>query len=105
MKSESPESPSRTDRSILVATSISIVIAVFCLFFVMGFVSAWLKGEGELLMRGLKFGVCGSVGVLCTGLSAKAWARLAVPAWLPLIMSFGVGFFVMNGLGELLDGR
>ena len=107
MKSESPESPSRADRSILVATSISVVVVVvvFCLFFVMGFVSAWLKGEGELLMRGLKFGVCGSLGVLCIGLSAKAWARLAVPAWLPVTASFAVGFFVMNGLGELLDGR
>lgn len=115
MTSESSESspgpPPRTSNSdggFIVATSIAVIGTVFSVFFLMGFVSAWLKSEGDLMalvMRGLKFGASGSLGVLCIGLSAKSWQRLPVPAWLPSTASFAVGFFVMNGLGEAFDGR
>lgn len=84
------------------------VATVFGLFFLMGFFSAWLQGEGALMnlaMRGLKFAASGSIGVLCIGISATCWQRLPVPAWLPSTASFAVGFFVMNGLGEVFDGR
>lgn len=116
MTTETPEStpdtlvsPStRTDRSVLVAVSIAVIAVVFGMFFVMGFVSAWLKSEGDgmaMAMRGLKFGVSGCAGVISIGISAKSWQKLTVPAWLPSTASFAVGFFVMNGLGEALDGR
>lgn len=116
MTSEPPESsppvnqPNTTssDRGAIVATSIAVVATVFCLFFLMGFFSAWLKSEGDwmaLATRGLKFAASGSLGVLCIGISAKSWQRLPVPAWLPSTASFAVGFFVMNGLGEVFDGR
>lgn len=97
-----------TDRAVLVAVSIATIAAVFVMFFIMGFVSAWLKGEGDgmaMMMQGLKFGVSGCAGVICIGISAKSWQKVAVPPWLPLSASFAVGFFVMNGLGEALDGR
>jgi hypothetical protein len=84
------------------------VATVFGLFFLMGFCSAWLQGEGafmNLAMRGLKFGASGSIAVICMSVSAKTWRRLPVPAWLPSTASFAVGFFVMNGLGEVFDGR
>ncbi len=84
------------------------VATVFVLFFLMGFFSAWLQSEGALMnlvMRGLKVGASGSIGVICIGVSAKAWQRLPVPAWLPSTASFAVGFFAMNGLGEAFDGR
>lgn len=116
MSSELPESSSpvsqpnasHPDRGVIVATSIAVIATVFSLFFLMGFFSAWLKSEGDwmaLVIRGLKFGASGSLGVLCIGISAKSWQRLPVPAWLPSTASFAVGFFVMNGLGEALDGR
>ena len=91
-----------------VAVGLMTVATVFGLFFLMGFFSAWLQSEGDLMvlvMRGLKLGVSGSIGVICIGVSAKAWQRVPVPAWLPSTASFAVGFFVMNGLGEALDGR
>lgn len=114
--SESPESTPpvsysgtpNSDRGVIVAISIAVIATVFSLFFVMGFFSAWLKSEGDwmaLVMRGLKLGASGSLGVVCIGISAKSWQRLPVPAWLPATASFAVGFFVMNGMGELLDGR
>jgi hypothetical protein len=102
-----PNSPQK-DCGVIVATSIAVVATVFSLFFLMGFVSAWLKIEGDwmaLVMRGLKLGASGSLGVVCIGISAKSWQQLPVPAWLPATASFAVGFFVMNGMGELLDGR
>lgn len=116
MTSELPESSppdsqlstSGSDRGVILATSIAVIAMVFSLFFVMGFVSAWLNSEGDwlaLVMRGLKFAASGSLGVLCIGISAKSWQRLPVPVWLPSTASFAVGFFVMNGLGEALDGR
>ena len=113
MTPDAPESvpqpnSSNSDRSVIAATSIAVVATVFSLFFLMGFLSAWLKSEGDLMrlaMRGLKFGASGSLGVLCIGISAKNWQRLPVPAWLPSTASFAVGFFVMNGLGEVFDGR
>ncbi len=97
----------RTDR-ISVKKGLMTVATVFGLFFLMGFVSAWLQSEGDLMalvMRGLKFGASGSIGVICIGVSAKAWQRLPVPGWLPSTASFAVGFFAMNGLGEVFDGR
>ncbi|MCA9034734.1 MAG: hypothetical protein KDA91_06365 [Planctomycetaceae bacterium] len=116
MTSESQESVppmshshlSKTDWGPVVWTSIAVIATVFSLFFLMGFFSAWLKGEGDwmaLVMRGLKFSASGSLGVLCIGISAQSWKRLPVPAWVPSTASFAVGFFVMNGMGELLDGR
>ncbi|MEZ6039684.1 MAG: hypothetical protein R3C20_04210 [Planctomycetaceae bacterium] len=105
---ESQPSTSHSDRAVMVSTSIAVIATVFSLFFLMGFFSAWLKGEGDwmaLVMRGLKFSASGSLGVLCIGISAQSWKRLPVPAWVPSTASFAVGFFVMNGMGELLDGR
>ena len=104
----SQPSTSHSDRGTIVATSIAVVATVFSLFFLMGFFSAWLNREGDwmaLVMRGLKFGASGSLGVLCIGITAKSWQRLPVPAWLPSTASFAVGFFVMNGLGEAFYGR
>ncbi len=97
----------RTDR-ITVKLGLMTVATVFGLFFLMGFCSAWLQSEGDmmaLVMRGLKFGASGSIGVICIGVSAKAWQRLPVPAWLPSTASFAVGFSAMHGLGEVFDGR
>lgn len=110
---DAPVSSSRTgtatsDRIAVAAGFMAVVGVIFGLFFVMGFVSAWLKSEGDLpalVMRGLKLGVSGSVGVICIGIAAKSWQRVAVPAWIPPTAAMAVGFFVMNGLGELLDGR
>jgi hypothetical protein len=99
---------SRNASAVLSAASLAVGAAVFSLLFLMGFFSAWLKSEGDLLalvMRGLKFGASGLLGVLCIGISARNWQRLPVPAWLPSTASFAVGFFVMSGLGEAFDGR
>lgn len=99
---------SQSDRSIVAATSVAMLSTVFLLFFVLGILSAWWKNEGDwirIATRGLKFGLSGSIGVLCVAISAKNWQQLAVPAWLPSTASFAVGFFVMNGLGEVFDGR
>ena len=104
----SEPSTSHSDQVVIAATSIAVIATVFCFFFLMGFFSAWLKSEGDwmaLMMRGLKFGTSGSLGVLCIGIASWTWQRLPVPAWLPSTASFAVGFFVMNGMGELLDGR
>ena len=101
----------RTDR-ISVKKGLMTVATGFVLFFLMGFVSAWLQSEGDLMalvMRGLKFGASGSigvgVGVICNGISAAVWQRLPVPAWLPSTASFAVGLSAMHGLGEVFDGR
>ena len=104
----SEPSTSHSDQVVIAATSIAVIATVFCFFFLMGFFSAWLKSEGDwmaLMMRGLKLGISGSLGVLCIGIASWTWQRLPVPAWLPSTASFAVGFFVMNGMGELLDGR
>ncbi len=116
MTSESSESKpvdpapatSRSDGAVVLVTSIAVVTAVFGMFFFMGFVSAWLQREGDLMalfIRGLKVGASGTIGVICIGLSAKSWQRISVPPWLPSTASFAAGFFVMNGLGEAFDGR
>ena len=104
---DSAPNTTRTNR-VTAIIGLTTVATVFGLFFLMGFVSAWLQSEGDLMdlvMRGLKFGASGSLGVICIGVSAKAWQRLPVPGWLPSTASFAVGFFVMNGLGEVFDGR
>lgn len=98
----------RSDRIAVAAGMIAVVGVVFGLFFVMGFVSVWLQSAGDLpalVMRGLKLGASGSVGVTCIGIAAKSWQRVAVPAWIPPTAAMAVGFFVMNGLGEFFDGR
>lgn len=105
---DSAAATTRSAAGLTVVISVAVVAAVFAMFFIMGFVSAWLKSEGDLMalvMRGLKFGLSGSAGVICVGVSAKSWQRLPVPPWLPPMASFAVGFFVMHGLGEILDGR
>ena len=105
--------PSKTDaatsgRRALAVRPIVTAVTVFALFFLMGFISAWLKSEGDLtalLMRGLKVGVAVSVGILCIVSVAKTWQRLRVPAWIPPMASMAVGFLVMSGLGEIFDGN
>jgi hypothetical protein len=116
MTSDSPESTpqgsqpnvSRNASAALSTASLAVGAAVFSLFFLMGFFSAWLKSEGDLMVlvvRGLKFGASGLLGVICIGISGRSWQRLPVPAWLPSTASFAVGFFVMSGLGEAFEGR
>ncbi|MBL8817843.1 MAG: hypothetical protein JNL58_17590 [Planctomyces sp.] len=106
ISSESVSRQSQDSRALL--TFAGVAASVFALFFLMGFVNAWLKGEGTLIamaLRGLKFGTSGSIGVTCIGIAAKSWQQLQVPEWVPPIASMAVGFFVMNGLGEFLDGN
>ena len=102
-----PNAP-KNSPGIIAAASIAVIATVFSVFFLMGLFSTWLKGEWDwlaLVVGGLKVGASGSLGVLCIGLSAKSWQRLPVPSWLPSTASFAVGFFVMNGLGEVFEGR
>jgi hypothetical protein len=116
MMPDSPEStprgsqpnPSHNASGVISAALIAVSVTLFSVFFLMGSFGAWLKSEGDwmaLVVRGLKFGASGLLGVLCIGISARNWQRLPVPAWLPSTASFAVGFFVMSGLGEAFDGR